>query len=247
MAALHVTQNIQIPHRHANSDILPCLPSSGIEYDPRSVDQDKLSTNHSLDDYDTLFEARHGRGAIDSVTILGERVPATSPVVIPTLAMSMGMMGNIMTGARPKHTPDSEYQFPSQKGQVSVEREYQSPTEHKVISPVGAGHILGEGAAIFTDMTETMLAALDKQMALSGTVQKPEGSSLSKFLTSGQISSQSKIRSEEPRSMPVSTTKEEAKYPDLYLPVAENYKISDKFVGMQIVCQQTITPWYWYS
>ena len=45
------------------------------------------------------------------------------------------------------------------------------------------GHILGEGAAIFTDMTETMLTALDKQMALSDTAQKPEGSSLSKFLT----------------------------------------------------------------
>ena len=66
--------------------ILPYLPSSGIEYDPRSVDQDKLSTYTSLDDYDTLLEARHGRGAIDSVTISGERVPATSPVVIPTSA-----------------------------------------------------------------------------------------------------------------------------------------------------------------
>ena len=93
------------------------------------------------------------------------------------------------------------------------------------------GHILGEGAAIFTDMTETMMAALDKQMALSDTAQKPEGSSLSKFLISGQISSQSEIRSKEPRTMPMSTTKEEDKYPDLYLPVAENYKISDKFCG----------------
>ena len=88
-------------------------------------------------------------------------------------------MENIMTGTRPKHTPDSEYPFPNQKGQVSVEREYRSPTEHKAVSPVGAGHILGEGAAIFTDMTETMLATLDKQMALSDTAQKPEGSSLS--------------------------------------------------------------------
>ena len=97
----------------------------------------------------------------------------------------MGVAENIMTGARPKHTPDSEYLLPSQKGQASVEREYQSPTEHKVVSPVGAGHILGEGAAIFTNMTETMLTALDKQMTLSDTVQKPEGSSSSKFLTSG--------------------------------------------------------------
>ena len=124
------------------------------------MDQDKLSTYTSLDDYDTLFEARHGRGAIDSVPISGERLPATSPVAIPILTTSMGVTENIMTGARPKHTPDSEYPLPSPRGPVSVRKEYQSPTKHRVVSPVGMGHILGEGAAIFTDMTETMLTAL---------------------------------------------------------------------------------------
>ena len=44
VGALHLTQNVQIPPRCANSDILPYLSSSGIEYDPRSVEQDKLST-----------------------------------------------------------------------------------------------------------------------------------------------------------------------------------------------------------
>ena len=29
--------------------------------------------------------------------------------------------------------------------------------EHRVVSPVSTGHIIGEGAAIFTDMTEPML------------------------------------------------------------------------------------------
>ena len=105
VGACHKAQNIQIPSRHANSDIFPYLPSSGIEYDPRSVDQDKLFTYTSLDDYDTLFEVRHGRGAIDSVTISCERVPATSPVVIPTLTISMGVTKNIMTGARTKTNP----------------------------------------------------------------------------------------------------------------------------------------------
>ena len=94
---------------------------------------------------------------------------------------------------------------------------------------MGVGHILGEVAAIFTDMMETMLVALDKQMALSDTAQKPESSSLNKFLASGQISSQSEIRPEEPKFMPMSTTKEEDKYPDLYLSVTENYRISNKF------------------
>ena len=114
VGALHETQNIQKPPRHANSDIFPYLPSSGIEYDPRNVDQDELSTYTSLDDYDTLFEARHDRGAIDSVPISGEQVTVTSPVV----TTSMGVSKNIMTGARPKHTPDSEYPFPCQKSQA---------------------------------------------------------------------------------------------------------------------------------
>ena len=71
---LHMTPNVQIPARHANSDILPYIPSRGIEYDQKGVDQDKLSTYTSLDDYDALFEARHGRGAIDNVTITGEYI-----------------------------------------------------------------------------------------------------------------------------------------------------------------------------
>ena len=106
----------------------------------------------------------------------------------------MGMTENIMTGPRPKHTSDSEYPFPSQRNQASVGREYQSTTEHGAVSPVGMGHILGEGSVIFTDMTETMLTALDKQMALSDTAQKPEGSSLNKLLTNRQTSSHSKIK-----------------------------------------------------
>ena len=80
---LHMTQNVQVPVRHTNSDILPYLPSSSIEYDYRGVDQDKLSTYTSHDDYDALFEARHGRGAIDNVTITGEKVSVTSPVMFP--------------------------------------------------------------------------------------------------------------------------------------------------------------------
>ena len=78
-------------------------------------------------------------------------------------------------------------------------------------------------------MTETMLTALDKQMALSDTTQQPESSSLSKFLIHRQTSSHSKIKSKESRTIPMSTTREKDKYPDLYLPVAENYKISNRF------------------
>ena len=44
--------------------------------------------------------------------------------------------------------------------------------EEDAALPAGVGHILGEGAAVFTDMTETMLTALDKQMAQPDTVQR---------------------------------------------------------------------------
>ena len=75
------------------------------------------------------------------------------------------MTENLMVGARPKHTLDSGHLPPNQREHVSV-REVPSTTGHRVVSPVGTGHILGEGATIFTDMTETMLTALDQQMAL---------------------------------------------------------------------------------
>ena len=47
---------------------------------------------------------------------------------------------------------------------------------HRVASPISSGHIIGEGAAIFMDMTETMLTAFDQQMALSSEAQRPKGS-----------------------------------------------------------------------
>ena len=151
-----------------------------------------------------------------------------STMVIPTTTSSMGVTENIMIGARPKHTPDSGHPPPILRGLVSV-REIPSTTEHRVVSPISTGHILGEGAAIFTDMTETMLTALDQQMALLDEAQKSEGSLSSNLLIPGQVSSHSNIEESKTKTLPV--TKVESKYPDLYLPVTENYKISDKFYG----------------
>ena len=97
------------------------------------------------------------------------------------------------------------------------------------MSPVSTGHILGEGAAIFTDMTETMLTALDQQMALSGEAQKPKGSLTNNVLTPGQISGSSNIG--ESKTISQTANKIEDKYPDLYLPFLENYRISNRFYG----------------
>ena len=213
--------SIQVPPHHTNSDVLPYLPLSGIEYNPGDFEQDRLSTYTGLGDYDTLFEARHGRGAIDSVPKLDEGMVVASTMVMPTTTSGMGMTENIMIGARPQHTPDSGHQPLIQRGLVSG-REIPSTTEHRVVSPLSTGHILGEEAAIFTDMTETMLTTLDQQMALSDEAWKPEGSLSSNFLIPGQVSSHGNM--EEIKTKPIPVTKVESRYPKLYLPVTEIIK-----------------------
>ena len=201
---------------------------SGTEYNPGVFEEDKLSTYTGLDDCDTLFEARHGRGSIDSASKTDEGVHVTSSVVILTTISGMDMTENIMIGARPKHAPASGHLPPNQRRPISV-REIPSTTEHRVVSPTSTGHILGEGAAIFTDMTETMLTTLDQQMALSDEAQKPNGSLMSNLFIPRQVSSHGDI--EESKTIPMSVAKVESKYSDLYLLVAENDKISDKFYG----------------
>ena len=93
----------------------PYLLSGGIECNPEVFEQGRLSTFTGLNDYDTLFEARPGRGAIDSVPKSDEGMVAASRMVMPTTNSSMGITENIMTGARQKHTPDSEHQPPIQR------------------------------------------------------------------------------------------------------------------------------------
>ena len=64
---------------------------------------------------------------------------------------------------------------------------------HRVVSPMSSDHITGEGAAIFTNMTETMLTALDLQMALTSEAQKAEGSLTDNVLTTGQLIGSNKV------------------------------------------------------
>ena len=122
---------------------------------------------------------------------------------------STGMIANPRTEVR--STNGSLY--PNQREYIPMGTDL-SKMGHQVVSP-SSGHIIGEGATIFMDMTETMLDALDWQMVLSAEAQKPESSLTD---NTGQT-----------RSQMMSDTKDS--YPDLYLPVVENYKISDKFYG----------------
>ena len=217
---------MQIPPHHINLGEIPYLPPGGIEYHPVVSEPDRLSTYTGLDDYDTLFEARHGRGAIDNMPKSGEEAIATSSIGMTPVTLSLGMTENPMVMIRP--TPDSGLLPSGWKEHVSANAD-PSMIEHRVVSPVSTGHIIGEGAAIFIDMTETVLTALDQQMALSSKAQKPEGSLTDNVLTPGWIVGSSNIGEFKTRSQTTYDTKDI--YPDLYLPVAENYKISNRFYG----------------
>ena len=88
--------------------------------------------------------------------------------------------------------------------------------KHRVVSP--RSEIIGEGAAIFTDMTETILNALDQQMAMTPDTQQSKGlSSIDNQMKGIQGGN--------------TTPDQNEIYPDLFPPVVENYRISDCFCG----------------
>ena len=172
----------------------------GIDYHSEITETDRVSTFMGLDDYDTLFAARHGRGALDLVPKIAEikdkvTTGITSPMVGPELHDSV------------------EKPFPVHDDANLQQREQM---QLRAASP--KTDIIGEGAAIFTDMTETILDALDKQVIASpGSQQLPkDDQEITEPSTPG-------IRSE------TFTQKED--YPDLFLPIRENYRISDRFRG----------------
>ena len=68
-------------------------------------------------------------------------------------------------------------------------------------------------------MTETILNVLDKQVVMSPDIQQ----------TKGLSSSDNQIKGTQGRE-PISSIQKEG-YPDLFLPIVENYRISDHFCG----------------
>ena len=156
-----------------------------------------------------MFEARHGRGGLDPAPVTGWEVVSTPFAGMAPPPCSKGMIVNPRTEVR--STNGSLY--PNQREHIPVDTDL-SEMGHQVVSP-SSGHIIGEGATIFMDMTEIMLDALDQQMVFSVEAQQLESSLTD---NTGQT-----------RSQMMGDTK--GSYPDLYLPVVENYKISDKFYG----------------
>ena len=135
----------------------PCavnVSSGGIKYHPLATEADTYTG--LADDYDTLFEARDGRGALHPVPLTNREMVTTSSIgTIPT-TLSTGMI-NPMIEVRPTYNGS----LPSnQKECVPVGTDL-SVIGHRAVFP-SSGHIIGEGATIFMDMTETMLDALDQ-------------------------------------------------------------------------------------
>ena len=64
-------------------------------------------------------------------------------------------------------TPTCDTAHFNQRKQVSLPKDALQP---QVVSP--SSEIIGEGAAILTDMTETILNVLDKQVAMSPDTQQ---------------------------------------------------------------------------
>ena len=193
------------------------MPESGLSdrYSPRAtIVKGVCRSSHNgyatgLDDYDTLFEARHGREMIDiapgvnAPMISTEVVPTTFGGIIPA-SPSTGMIVN------PRTEIISTSGFPFQKKCIPMGAD-------RVVSP-SSSHIIGEDATVFTDMTDTMLKVLDQWMALTAQAWEPENSLAENALAAGQ-----------PRSQLTSYVKDS--YPDLYPPVKGNFRISEVFYG----------------
>ena len=95
---------------------------------------------------------------------------------------------------------------------------YYQPIERGYLSE-GSQEIIGEGAAIFTDMMETILNVLDQQIAMAPDAQQSKGLSPSDNQIKG-------LQGRKP-----TTTNQKEGYPDLFLPVVENHRINDHFCG----------------
>ena len=178
------------------------LNIGGTDYHSEITEMDRVSTFTGLDDYDTLFAAIHGRGALDPVPKVSEQKSTT------TLGISPPMAGPELINPMERMMPIHGDVHPAQREQVKPQ----------IASP--SSEIIGEGAAIFTDMTEMILEVLDKQVAMSpGSQQHTKG-------LSSKDDQKEVVKNKEPR---VSTQKED--YPDLFLPIMENYRISNHFRG----------------
>ena len=91
---------MHIPPRQVNPLETIELPD-GIGYHPVASEIDRVSTYTRLDDYDILFEARHGRGALDHVPRKSEEMVITSSMGVTPTTLSVGLMVNPLDKVKP--------------------------------------------------------------------------------------------------------------------------------------------------
>ena len=185
---VYATPNIEPPAHPSLRD--------ATEFPTENPETDRVSTFTGIDDYDTLFAAKYGRGPLDPVPLVDNHM-VTTPLSVPT----------------PKAGPILSH--PKEHAMSPQDRAERDGTQ--VPQPRYA--IIGEGAAVFTDMTETILDTLDRQVK-SSTNTHLDKESLPQEKLKEMISDRN----------PQGLTQTEI-YPDLFLPVRENYRISDRFRG----------------
>ena len=116
-----------------------------------------------------MFAARHGRGALDPVPRASEQM-----IMMTSLGITPPVNGTELVNPMEKVMPAHDIVHSSQRKQISLPKDALQP---HVVSP--SSEIIGEGAAIFTDMTETILDVLDKQVVMSPDIQQTKGLSSS--------------------------------------------------------------------
>ena len=177
----------------------------GTDYHSEITETDKVSTFTGLDDYDTLFAARHGRRTLDPVPKIGELQSMVTSSISPPMA------GPELINPIERVMPIHGDAHPDQR----------EPVKLQIASP--SSSIIGEGATIFMDMMEMILDILDKQVAAS------PGSQQTTKDTSTKDDQKVVVHSTQSTGSVISTIKED--YPDLFPPIKDNYRISDRLCG----------------
>ena len=93
----------------------------GTDYHSEITETDRVSTFTGLDDYDTLFAARHGRGALDPVPKVSEQITTTSLGIPPP------MVGPELINPMERVMPHHDVVHPGQREQVSLTHETLKP------------------------------------------------------------------------------------------------------------------------
>ena len=192
--ARHITQRI-IQHARSlptNSPV-PYVPSTDREYRSESGLSDRYSPRvHIVTGVHRSSHDDYATGFDDYAT-LGGLTLATS---------STGMIVNPRTGIA------STRGSPIQKEPMNIDRAVSSSSHH----------LIGEGATVFTDMTDTMLKVLDRRMAITAQARELENSLAENAFAIGQ-----------PRQNMTGYMKDSN--PDWFLQVKGNPRISEVFYG----------------